>query len=215
MREALKKRKVSDVEASEKISIKSKSLKEPNFSLGRGEGTRDFVLPGNKDFSVGDVIPKPDGRRWRRRSKGSADGSGDDDFVFTLTKEEFLDLFFEDLKLPNLVKAKLKSLRNPESAARRFPIGGPARPAQSRPHHAQQPRAPHRAQPSLDRFRSRGWRRSWRCRSPPTRATRPVSRICSGGWSASSTCATRLPTSIRSICATSASRMCRGRPPRR
>ncbi len=132
VREALKKRKVSDVEASEQISIKSRSLKEPSFSLGRGEGTRDFVLPGNKDFSVGDVIPKPDGGGGGGGPKGSADGSGEDDFVFTLTKEEFLDLFFEDLKLPNMVKAKLKSLRNPMPTRAGFQSEG----APSRLHHA-------------------------------------------------------------------------------
>ena len=133
VREALKKRKVSDVENSEKISIKSKSLKEPNFSLGRNEGTRDFVLPGNKDFSVGDVIPKPDGGGGGGGGqKGSSDGSGDDDFVFTLTKEEFIDLFFEDLKLPNMVKAKLKSLRNPMPMRAGFQAEGPP----SRLHHA-------------------------------------------------------------------------------
>ena len=131
VREALKKRKVSDVEASEKISIKSRSLKEPSFSLGRGEGTRDFVLPGNKDFSVGDVIPKPEGGGGGGGPKGSQDGSGEDDFVFTLTKEEFLDLFFEDLKLPNMIKAKLKSLRNPMPARAGFQSEGPP----SRLHH--------------------------------------------------------------------------------
>lgn len=131
VREALKKRKVSDVEASEKISIKSRSLKEPSFSLGRSEGTRDFVLPGNKDFSVGDVIPKPESGGGGGGPKGSQDGSGEDDFVFTLTKEEFLDLFFEDLKLPNMVKAKLKSLRNPMPARAGFQSEGPP----SRLHH--------------------------------------------------------------------------------
>ncbi len=125
VKEALKKRKVSDVEASERISIRSKSLREPSFSLGRGEGTRDFVLPGNKDFSVGDVIPKPDGGGGGGGSKGSADGSGEDDFVFTLTQEEFLDLFFDDLKLPNLVKAKLKSMKNPRPARAGYQSEGP------------------------------------------------------------------------------------------
>jgi uncharacterized sporulation protein YeaH/YhbH (DUF444 family) len=125
VKDALKKRKVSDVEASEKISIRSKSLREPSFSLGRGEGKRDFVLPGNKDFSVGDVIPKPDGGGGGGGSKGSPDGSGEDDFVFTLTKEEFLDLFFDDLKLPNLVKAKLKSMKNPRPARAGYQSEGP------------------------------------------------------------------------------------------
>ncbi|MGE0627956.1 MAG: YeaH/YhbH family protein [Hyphomicrobiaceae bacterium] len=114
VRDALKRRKVSDVEGGEKVHIRSKSLREPAFGLGQGSGKRDFVLPGNKEFSVGDVIRKPEGGGGRSGAKGSPDGEGEDDFVFQLTRDEFLDLFFEDLKLPNLVKAKLKSISAPE-----------------------------------------------------------------------------------------------------
>ncbi|MGE3708148.1 MAG: YeaH/YhbH family protein [Hyphomicrobiaceae bacterium] len=114
VRDALKRRKVSDVEGGEKVHIRSKSLREPAFGLGQGTGKRDFVLPGNKEFSVGDVIRKPEGGGGRSGAKGSPDGEGEDDFVFQLTRDEFLDLFFEDLKLPNLVKAKLKSISAPE-----------------------------------------------------------------------------------------------------
>ncbi len=114
VRDALKRRKVSEVDGGEKIKIRSKSLREPSFSLGSGTGKRDFVLPGNKEFSVGDVIRKPDGGAGGSGNKGSPDGEGEDDFVFQLTRDEFLDLFFEDLKLPNLVKAKLKSMTAPE-----------------------------------------------------------------------------------------------------
>jgi uncharacterized protein len=109
-REALKKRNIEDVEGSQKISISTKSLREPSFGLNQNSGSRDFVIPGNQDFSVGDTISKPP-PGGGSGSQGSRDGSGDDDFVFTLTREEFLDLFFEDLKLPNLVKVQLKSLR--------------------------------------------------------------------------------------------------------
>lgn len=114
VRDAIKRRKVSDVDAGEKVKIRSKSLREPSFGLGGGTGKRDFVLPGNKEYSVGDVIRKPEGGAGGSGNKGSPDGEGDDDFVFQLTREEFLDLFFEDLKLPNLVKAKLKSISSPE-----------------------------------------------------------------------------------------------------
>jgi uncharacterized protein len=110
--EALKKRKVSEVESGEKIRIRAKSLQEPSFHLGR-DGSRDFVLPGNKDYVVGDTIPKPPEGGGGGGSQGSPDGHGEDDFVFTLSKDEFLDLFFEDLKLPNLVKTKLKDVRSP------------------------------------------------------------------------------------------------------
>ena len=49
VKDALKKRKVSEVEGSEKISIRSKSVREPSFSHSRDSGTRDMILPGNKD----------------------------------------------------------------------------------------------------------------------------------------------------------------------
>jgi len=129
VKKALKSRKVSEVEGSEQIKINSKSLREPSFSLGRGVGARDYVLPGNEQYQVGDEIPKPDGGGGGGRgSKGSADGEGQDEFTFTLSKDEFLDLFFEDLKLPNLVKAKLKDLKSPKPMRAGFsPDGSPSR----------------------------------------------------------------------------------------
>ncbi|WP_088343703.1 MULTISPECIES: YeaH/YhbH family protein [Rhodomicrobium] len=110
--EALKKRKISEVESGEKIRIRAKSLNEPSFRLGK-DGSRDFVLPGNKEFVVGDTIPKPPEGGGGGGGRGAPDGHGEDDFVFTLSKDEFLDLFFEDLKLPNLIKVKLKDVRSP------------------------------------------------------------------------------------------------------
>jgi uncharacterized sporulation protein YeaH/YhbH (DUF444 family) len=126
VKDALKKRKVTEVEGSEKISIRSKSVREPAFSHGRDGGVRDYVLPGNQDYKAGDLIPKPQGGGGGGRGgKASADGSGDDDFVFTLTKDEFLDLFFEDLKLPNLVKNRLKDLKNPMPQRAGYTSDGP------------------------------------------------------------------------------------------
>jgi hypothetical protein len=114
VREALKSRKVSEVQSSGQISIHSKGIREPSFVYGRGSGQREFVLPGNKHYSVGDTIPKPDGQGQGQGAVGSSDGGGQDDFVFSLTKDEFLDVFFEDLELPDLIKTKLKD----ESAPR-------------------------------------------------------------------------------------------------
>ncbi len=111
--DALRKRKISEIDSGEKIRIRSKSLNEPAFRLGRDSGKRDMVLPGNQDFVVGDTIPKPPSGGGRGGDRGSPDGHGEDDFVFTLTKDEFLDLFFDDLQLPNLVKTKLKDVRSP------------------------------------------------------------------------------------------------------
>lgn len=121
--EALKKRKISEVESGEKIRIRAKSLNEPSFRMGK-DGSRDFVLPGNKEFVVGDTIPKPPDGGGGGGGHGSPDGHGEDDFVFTLSKDEFLDLFFEDLKLPNLIKTKLKDVRSPTPVRAGYTIDG-------------------------------------------------------------------------------------------
>ena len=71
VRDAIKKRKISEVDGGEKVRIRSKSLREPSFSLGQGAGERDFVLPGNREFSVGDVIRKPEGGGGGSGQKGA------------------------------------------------------------------------------------------------------------------------------------------------
>jgi uncharacterized sporulation protein YeaH/YhbH (DUF444 family) len=125
VRESLRKRKVSDVDGGEDVRIRSKSLREPTFGLGRDAGERDFVLPGNREFSPGDVIRKPESGKGGRGQKGSADGEGDDDFVFSLSREEFLDIFFEDLQLPNMIKAKLKTIKSAQPVRAGFSTDGP------------------------------------------------------------------------------------------
>jgi uncharacterized sporulation protein YeaH/YhbH (DUF444 family) len=124
IKDSLKSRKVSEAEGSERVTIRSKSLREPTFSLGRNAGRRYYVLPGNEEYQVGDEIPKPPSGGGRG-SQGSPDGEGQDEFTFTLTKEEFLDLFFDDLKLPNLIKVKLKDLKAPKVARAGFTTDGP------------------------------------------------------------------------------------------
>ena len=66
------------------------------------------IVPGGKEYVRGDEIPRPQGGGGGGGSEGSPDGSGEDSFEFTLTREEFLDMFFEDLELPDLVKKTLK-----------------------------------------------------------------------------------------------------------
>ena len=60
VRESLKKRKVGDIDGGENVRIRTKSLREPTFGLGRDKGERDAVLPGNKEFTPGDVVRKPE-----------------------------------------------------------------------------------------------------------------------------------------------------------
>src|SRR5215813_595732 len=112
IKDSLRSRKIAETESAEKVTI-------------RNSGVRDYVLPGNEQYKVGDEIPKPQGGAGGRGSQGSPDGEGQDDFTFTLTKDEFLDLFFDDLKLPNLIKVKLKDLKAPRLVRAGFTSDGP------------------------------------------------------------------------------------------
>src|SRR6201996_7726249 len=108
VQDALRKRKVQDVEHGEKIAIPTRGITEPVFHHSRRTGRTDHVVPGNKEYVRGDEIPRPQGGGEGGGREGSPDGSGDDAFEFTLSEEEFLDMFFEDLELPDLVKKSLK-----------------------------------------------------------------------------------------------------------
>lgn len=105
--EAVSKRSITDMERGENVNIPSKDISEPTFGIGRG-GRRDTVFPGNKEFITGDEIPRPKGGAGKGGGKEAGNsGEAEDDFTFTLSREEFMDLFFEDLELPNLIKTQL------------------------------------------------------------------------------------------------------------
>tara|TARA_B100000745_G_scaffold231055_1_gene155098 strand:- start:13743 stop:14990 length:1248 start_codon:yes stop_codon:yes gene_type:complete len=108
--DAISHRKVTDVDSGEKISIPSKDLHEPFFHHGR-EGKNTRVLPGNKEFMPGDTIARPPQGGGGSGGQASNQGEGEDDFSFTLSRDEYLDLLFEDLELPNLEKTKLNKLQ--------------------------------------------------------------------------------------------------------
>ncbi|MEW5787640.1 MAG: YeaH/YhbH family protein [Pseudomonadota bacterium] len=107
--EAVSGRKIGDLERGEKISIPSKDLSEPIFHHGPG-GRRDMIHPGNKEFVSGDQVDRPEGGAGGGGGQASQDGEGEDDFAFELSKEEFMDFFFQDLALPDLVKKQLAAV---------------------------------------------------------------------------------------------------------
>jgi uncharacterized sporulation protein YeaH/YhbH (DUF444 family) len=108
VKRAIDGRSIRDVERGEEVHIPKKDLSEPVFGHGSG-GIREVVHPGNKDFIRGDRIERPKGGGGQGSGKGEASdsGEGEDDFVFALSKEEFMQVFFEDLALPNLVRTQL------------------------------------------------------------------------------------------------------------
>jgi uncharacterized sporulation protein YeaH/YhbH (DUF444 family) len=105
---AIKGRSITDIETGENISIPVKDVNEPNFGHARG-GIWETVNPGNDQYQKGDKIPRPKGggSGSGKGKAGDSDETSEDDFVFQLSREEFLNYFFEDLELPNLVKTQL------------------------------------------------------------------------------------------------------------
>ena len=108
VRRAIDGRGVRDVERGEEVRIPKKDLSEPVFHHTQG-GVREIVHPGNQDYLRGDRIKRPQGGQGGGSGKGQASdqGEGEDDFSFALSKEEFMQVFFEDLALPDLVRTQL------------------------------------------------------------------------------------------------------------
>lgn len=111
IREAVKRavdgRGIREIERSGDVTLPKKDISEPAFHHGPG-GVREMVHPGNREYVRGDRIERPQGGQGGQgKGQASDSGEGDDDFVFTLSKEEFMQVFFEDLALPNLVRTQL------------------------------------------------------------------------------------------------------------
>lgn len=105
VRRAVQGRSIRDLERGEDVHIPRKDLSEPVFGHGSG-GVQDWVHTGNQQHITGDRIPRPKGGQGSggQGSNASDSGEGEDDFIFSLTKEEFMQIFFEDLALPHLVR---------------------------------------------------------------------------------------------------------------
>jgi uncharacterized sporulation protein YeaH/YhbH (DUF444 family) len=108
VREAVRKtsqeRKVKDVLEGGEVSIPVGGLGEPRFH--RGGGIRDMVLPGNIKYVEGEYLPRQ-GQGGGSDNSEAGEGTAEDAFRFVLTREEFLDLFLDDLELPDLAKRAL------------------------------------------------------------------------------------------------------------
>jgi len=125
--EAINKRSVTDVDSGESVSIPTDDISEPMFHQGRG-GLRHRVHPGNDHFIQNDRIERPQGGGGGGGGSGqgqaSPDGEGQDEFVFQISKDEYLDLLFEDLALPNLKKNQHRQLNEYKTHRAGFTANG-------------------------------------------------------------------------------------------
>jgi uncharacterized sporulation protein YeaH/YhbH (DUF444 family) len=107
----IRERALGDLAGKEAVSIPMKKMAEPKLRHAGQGGDRTRVFPGNKEFVKGDELPKPKSGQGEGGSKGSPDGSGEDAFSFLISAEEYLDVLFEELELPDMAKAQLKDTK--------------------------------------------------------------------------------------------------------
>jgi len=100
-------RSIKDADQAGEVSLPAHGVHEPSFRRSASGGIRDHLLPGNKRYVEGDTIPRPPGGGGAGGAEGAPDGEGEDDFRFALSRDEFVDLFLEDLELPDLAKRKV------------------------------------------------------------------------------------------------------------
>ena len=108
-RQAIDQGTLREVGKDQAVTIPADTLNEPSFHTVFSSGQRQMVLSGNKEFVTGDRLARPPSGRGSGGSEGDGQGTGEgeDGFRFVLTRDEFLDLFFEDLELPDLVKSQI------------------------------------------------------------------------------------------------------------
>jgi uncharacterized sporulation protein YeaH/YhbH (DUF444 family) len=107
VRKAVGDRGIRDIEQGTDITLPRRDVSEPVFGHGPG-GARETVHPGNQEYLKGDRIPRPQGGAGGAGGSGaSPDATGEDDFVFRITRDEFMNYFFDDLELPRLIRTQL------------------------------------------------------------------------------------------------------------
>lgn len=121
------KRSIRDLESGGQVHIPVKDIAEPAFRHGPG-GDREIVHPGNRTFAPGDRLPRPDDYGdGDGPGSGAGEGEALDSFAFSLSREEFLQLFLDDLELPRLARTVLGSIKDYRSQPSGFTRTGSPR----------------------------------------------------------------------------------------
>lgn len=126
IKDNIRERSIEDTTSGERVVIPADEIHEPEFRRDGSTGRRKGVFTGNREYRAGDEILRPPaGAGGGGGPEASAEGGGEDAFTFTLSRDEFLDLLFEDLALPDMMKKTLKSLESTKRYRAGFTLSGP------------------------------------------------------------------------------------------
>lgn len=122
VKRSLQNRSIRDVLDGGEVTLPIGGMTEPGLHRGGG-GIQDRILPGNQKFVEGDFIKRPPASGGGR-SKEAGEDDGEDGFRFVLTREEFLNIFLEDLELPDLAKRRLSETEEVTPQRAGFSVSG-------------------------------------------------------------------------------------------
>lgn len=103
-------RSIKEMDQGGTVSIPLKDISEPSFHHGGG-GDHEYVNSGNHSFNRGDKLPRPKSGGGGSGSGEGQGGDSEDGFSFALSRDEFMNLFFDDLELPHMVRNALGDVR--------------------------------------------------------------------------------------------------------
>jgi uncharacterized sporulation protein YeaH/YhbH (DUF444 family) len=121
--EQISERSITNIDGGESVSIPTRDISEPTFRNDKG-GVREGVYPGNKEFAQGDKIKRPLNQGQEKGRRASDTGEGEDEFAFEISKDEYLDMLFDDLELPNLKKNQLRKMTKSKTVRAGFTSDG-------------------------------------------------------------------------------------------
>jgi len=124
VREASSARSIKEAGKGGEISIPAGGVHEPHLRRSSEGGIRDYLLPGNKKYVEGDTIPRPE-QGGGKGSRATDSGEGEDEFRFALSDEEYLDLYLEDLELPDMAKRQIAGVQSVQWRQAGYATSGP------------------------------------------------------------------------------------------
>jgi uncharacterized sporulation protein YeaH/YhbH (DUF444 family) len=98
------------------IKVTQDRLHEPTFHYAPSTGNQEVVLIGNDHWQRNDNWPisnnsgKGGSGSGSGEDPGNGNGDGEDDFVVEISRDEYLQVFFEDCELPDLQSTATKDL---------------------------------------------------------------------------------------------------------
>ena len=109
LRQNIRTKGIKDIKNNRSVTVEGDTLQEPSFTQDPKTGKRSYVRPGNTKYHKGHKINKQAIKRAKGKGQGGNEKQEEGNFKFKLTKEEFLEILFEDMELPNYIKNSIKN----------------------------------------------------------------------------------------------------------